>query len=396
MSKSLVPQIRFKGFTAPWEQYKLGDCSEYTIGGGTPDTSNTQFWKGVIPWIQSSDLTEGSCFQVSIRKYISQKAIAASATRLVPKNSLSIITRVGVGKLALLPFDYCTSQDFLSFVSLKIDKKFSVYAIGLILNDIKKSLQGTSIKGITKNEIISSKIIIPKVSEQNKIGSTLFRIDSLITLHQRKCDLLKNLKKSLLEKLFPKNNKSTPEIRFKGFTDAWEQRCFSDIAEVRRGLTYTPDHLTNTKINSIRVLRSSNIFDGSFICSDKDDVFVTKNIVRIKTIKNGEILVTAANGSSALVGKHCIVQGVSDGSAVHGGFMLAVKTSFPGFLQASMNSEWYEKFIKIYSSGGNGSIGNLSGSVLLKQEIPIPEEHEIKQIGVFFEKIDSLITLHQR
>ena len=180
------------------------------------------------------------------------------------------------------------------------------------------------------------------------------------------------------------------------YTLSWEQRCFSDIAEVRRGLTYTPDHLTNTKINSIRVLRSSNIFDGSFICSDKDDVFVTKNIVRIKTIKNGEILVTAANGSSALVGKHCIVQGVSDGSAVHGGFMLAVKTSFPGFLQASMNSEWYEKFIKIYSSGGNGSIGNLSGSVLLKQEIPIPEEHEIKQIGVFFEKIDSLITLHQR
>ncbi|MDU5055132.1 MAG: restriction endonuclease subunit S, partial [Sutterella wadsworthensis] len=172
-------------YTLSWEQYKLGDCSEYTIGGGTPDTSNTQFWKGVIPWIQSSDLTEGSCFQVSIRKYISQKAIAASATRLVPKNSLSIITRVGVGKLALLPFDYCTSQDFLSFVSLKIDKKFSVYAIGLILNDIKKSLQGTSIKGITKNEIISSKIIIPKVSEQNKIGSTLFRIDSLITLHQR-------------------------------------------------------------------------------------------------------------------------------------------------------------------------------------------------------------------
>lgn len=197
-----TPEIRFKGFTDAWEQYKLGDCSEYTIGGGTPDTSNTQFWKGVIPWIQSSDLTEGSCFQVSIRKYISQKAIAASATRLVPKNSLSIITRVGVGKLALLPFDYCTSQDFLSFVSLKIDKKFSVYAIGLILNDIKKSLQGTSIKGITKNEIISSKIIIPKVSEQNKIGSTLFRIDSLITLHQRKLEKLKNIKKSLLEKMF--------------------------------------------------------------------------------------------------------------------------------------------------------------------------------------------------
>ena len=404
MSKSLVPQIRFKGFTAPWEQRCFSDIAEVRRGlTYTPDhLTNTKI--NSIRVLRSSNIFDGSFIcsdkdDVFVTKNIVRiKTIKNGEILVTAANGSSalvgkhcIVQGVSDGSAVHGGFMLAVKTSFPGFLQASMNSEWYEKFI-----KIYSSGGNGSIGNLSGSVLLKQEIPIPEEHEIKQIGVFFEKIDSLITLHQRKCDLLKNLKKSLLEKLFPKNNKSTPEIRFKGFTDAWEQRCFSDIAEVRRGLTYTPDHLTNTKINSIRVLRSSNIFDGSFICSDKDDVFVTKNIVRIKTIKNGEILVTAANGSSALVGKHCIVQGVSDGSAVHGGFMLAVKTSFPGFLQASMNSEWYEKFIKIYSSGGNGSIGNLSGSVLLKQEIPIPEEHEIKQIGVFFEKIDSLITLHQR
>ena len=404
MSKSLVPQIRFKGFTAPWEQRCFSDIAEVRRGlTYTPDLlTNTKI--NSIRVLRSSNIFDGSFIcsdkdDVFVTKNIVRiKTIKNGEILVTAANGSSalvgkhcIVQGVSDGSAVHGGFMLAVKTSFPGFLQASMNSEWYEKFI-----KIYSSGGNGSIGNLSGSVLLKQEIPIPEEHEIKQIGVFFEKIDSLITLHQRKCDLLKNLKKSLLEKLFPKNNKSTPEIRFKGFTDAWEQRCFSDIAEVRRGLTYTPDLLTNTKINSIRVLRSSNIFDGSFICSDKDDVFVTKNIVRIKTIKNGEILVTAANGSSALVGKHCIVQGVSDGSAVHGGFMLAVKTSFPGFLQASMNSEWYEKFIKIYSSGGNGSIGNLSGSVLLKQEIPIPEEHEIKQIGVFFEKIDSLITLHQR
>ena len=111
-----VPEIRFEGFTADWEQRKLSEIALQIYGGGTPKTANEEFWKGDIPWIQSSDLIEERLFNVKPRKYISQEAISKSATKLVPQNSIAIVTRVGVGKLAFMPFSYATSQDFFVFM----------------------------------------------------------------------------------------------------------------------------------------------------------------------------------------------------------------------------------------------------------------------------------------
>ena len=123
-----VPEWRFKGFTDAWEQRKLSDLAEKTYGGGTPTTSNEGFWNGNIPWIQSSDIIDGKLFGVAPRKYITQDGLNNSATQLVPENSIAIITRVGVGKLAFMPFSYTTSQDFLSLSKLNTDPFFTVYA----------------------------------------------------------------------------------------------------------------------------------------------------------------------------------------------------------------------------------------------------------------------------
>ena len=181
-----VPEIRFKGFTDDWEQRKLSEFSEKTFGGGTPKTSNESFWKGNIPWIQSSDLIEGSLFDVEPRKYISQEAVDKSATKLVPENSVAIVTRVGVGKLAFMPFSYATSQDFLSLSVLKTEPQFTVYALYKKLQLELNTVQGTSIKGVTKDELLTKEIMIPCYEEQEKIGSYLHSLDRLITLHHRK------------------------------------------------------------------------------------------------------------------------------------------------------------------------------------------------------------------
>ena len=182
---SCFPEIRFKGFTDSWEQRKLTELSEKTFGGGTPKTSNESFWKGNIPWIQSSDLIEGSLFDVEPRKYISQEAVDKSATKLVQKNSVAIVTRVGVGKLAFMPFSYATSQDFLSLSVLKTEPQFTVYALYKKLQSELNAVQGTSIKGVTKDELLAKEIMIPYYEEQEKIGSYLHSLDNLITLHQR-------------------------------------------------------------------------------------------------------------------------------------------------------------------------------------------------------------------
>lgn len=157
-----------------------------TYGGGTPKTSNPDFWEGSVPWIQSSDLTEDILFDVSTRKFISQEAIRKSATKLVPKNSIAIVTRVGVGKLAFMPFDYATSQDFLSLSELKTESKFTVYSLYKLTQSVSKETQGTSIKGITKDELLAKEIMIPICGEQEKIGAYFHNLDTLIALHQRR------------------------------------------------------------------------------------------------------------------------------------------------------------------------------------------------------------------
>ena len=181
-----VPEIRFSGFTDDWEQRKLSEIALQTYGGGTPKTANEEFWKGNIPWIQSSDLLEERLFNVKPRKYISQEAISKSSTKLVPQNSVAIVTRVGVGKLAFMPFSYATSQDFLSLSELKIEPEFAVYALYKMMRLVSNEVQGTSIKGITKDELLAKEILIPDCEEQKKIGAYLHNLDDLITLHQRK------------------------------------------------------------------------------------------------------------------------------------------------------------------------------------------------------------------
>ena len=180
-----VPEIRFKGFTDPWEQRKISELAEKTYGGGTPTTSNEAFWNGNIPWIQSSDIVDGKLMGVEPRKYITQTGLNNSATQLVPKDSIAIITRVGVGKLAYMPFSYSTSQDFLSLSKLNTEPFFTVYACYKKLQSELNTVQGTSIKGITKDELLAKTISVPVYSEQKQIGSFFTQLDTLITLHQR-------------------------------------------------------------------------------------------------------------------------------------------------------------------------------------------------------------------
>ena len=202
-SGETVPEIRFPGFTAAWEQRRLSTISDKTFGGGTPKTSVEAYWNGTIPWIQSKDVNEDDVLSVIPQKRITEEAIANSATKLIPRNSIAIVTRVGVGKLAYMPFSYCTSQDFLSLSKLSINGMFATYAIYKMLQTAKHETQGTSIKGIPITEMLDKTIFVPyDTGEQETIGGFFKNIDQTITLHQRKVESLQKLKKSLLQHMF--------------------------------------------------------------------------------------------------------------------------------------------------------------------------------------------------
>lgn len=164
----------------------MSDLAEKTYGGGTPTTSNEAYWNGDIPWIQSSDVVDGKLLGVEPRKWITQDGLNNSAAQLIPGNSIAIITRVGVGKLAFMPYSYATSQDFLSLSKLNAEPLFTVYACYKKLQSELNAVQGTSIKGITKDELLAKNIMVPRYAEQQQIGAFFKQLDNLITLHQRK------------------------------------------------------------------------------------------------------------------------------------------------------------------------------------------------------------------
>lgn len=165
-----IPKLRFNGFTEEWEQRKLVDIVGSVIGGGTPKTSNDEYWDGDIPWIQSSNVQENEIFDFEIPKRITQAGLDKSAAKLVPENSIAVVTHVGVGKLVFVPFTYTTSQDFTSLAELKTDPYFTCYSLYKRIQEDLHIVQGSAIKGITKDDLLTKEIVVPEKDEQYKIG----------------------------------------------------------------------------------------------------------------------------------------------------------------------------------------------------------------------------------
>ena len=375
------PALRFKGFTDPWEQRKISELAEKTYGGGTPTTSNEAFWNGNIPWIQSSDIVDGKLMGVEPRKYITQTGLNNSATQLVPKDSIAIITRVGVGKLAYMPFSYSTSQDFLSLSKLNTEPFFTVYACYKKLQSELNTVQGTSIKGITKDELLAKTISVPVYSEQKQIGSFFTQLDTLITLHQRKYEKLVNIKKSMLDKMFPKNGASVPEIRFKGFTDPWEQRklgeVFEEYSEKNHAelppLTIIQGGGTIRRDESERALQYDKSSLSNYKMVNKDDF-----IVHLRSFEGG--LEKASSQGIISPAYHTF-----HGEDVDSRFYYAYFRS-KNFINKDLKPH-------VYGIRDGRSI-DIEGMKTIR--IPWASYPEQKSIGDFLTHLDTLITLHQR
>ena len=205
MKKIFSQEVRFKredGTDFPeWEEKNIDDLGEI-IGGGTPKTSVEEYWNGDTPWISSADLEENNIHVVNITRYITKDAIDNSATKRVPKDAILIISRVGVGKVAVSPCELCTSQDYMSVVPCTGNIVFLGYAISKLMQDKSANVQGTSIKGIPSDEIKAYSIGIPCLEEQRLIADFLSNFDEAISAAKKELALWKELKKGLLQQMF--------------------------------------------------------------------------------------------------------------------------------------------------------------------------------------------------
>ena len=391
--KVQAPELRFDGFTDDWEERKLIDLATTYIGLVTTMTENYTN-KGTL-LIRNSDIKEGR-FDLSNPIYLEEQFAEENKTRRMRKGDVVTVHTGDIGTSAMINSELDGAIGFATITTRptkELDSNFLAWYFNSNYHKkyAKRMSTGDGRSNYNMKDFNKNVIPTPQIDEQQKIGAFFKQLDDTIALHQRKLDLLKEQKKGYLQKMFPKNGEKVPELRFAGFADDWEERKFSNLAEVRRGLTYKP---SDVQKYGIRVLRSSNIAEDTFLIKS-DDVFVNKEAVKIDKVKNGDILITSANGSSRLVGKHALIEGIEN-DTVHGGFMLVARAEKPEFVNTIMSSSWYSKFINIFVSGGNGAIGNLSKSNLEDQKVYVPSEIEQTKIGLFFKGLDDTIALHQR
>ena len=391
-TNKLNPEVRFSGFTDDWEQRKLGDLASI-VGGGTPSTSNTEYWDGDIDWYAPAEIGE-QIYVSKSKKTITELGLKKSSARILPVGTVLFTSRAGIGNTAILAKEATTNQGFQSIVPDQ--NKLDSYFIFSRTNELKRYGEvtgaGSTFVEVSGKQMSKMSIMVPELSEQQKIGSFFQQLDNTITLHQRKLDKLKTVKKAMLEKLFPKNGEKIPEIRFSGFTDDWEQRKVTELGEIYIGLvtTMTP-HYTD---HGALLIRNSDIKDGRFEFGDNpiylDDEFAKQNASRKHRVGDVITVHTGDIGTSAVI---------TEREAGSIGFATIVTRPNQDkitseYLCTYLNTDTHKNFAMNISTGDGRNNYNLKD--YYECIVPFPSTAEQKKISDFIGRVSTLITLHQR
>ena len=394
--KRRVPKLRFPGFTEDWEQRKLE--SLFTKYEDKVNTPNSGYWR----------LGLRSHCKGTFHTYIDagNELETAEMNRVKSGNFILNITFAWERALAVTndeDQDKLVSHRFPQFKP-NSDLVIDFFKHTLMDKRFKHHLELSSPGGAGRNKVLKVadmlkyELLVPSIKEQNEISSLLNHVDYIITLHQRKLDNLKLKKKALLQKLFPKNGEHYPELRFPGFTDAWEQREFSDIfSEVKSGLSRM---LSNDDIG-LPVVRANNINDGQLNLVDDIKYWYKNDPQGANTnnylIEQGDILINFIN-SEAKMGTAAYVTRRPERDTIYTTNILRCKVNDeynPYFIYSLTFLNSYKNYI---ASITKPAVNQASFTTVdfKKYSIKIPTVKEQNQIADLIETFNKLITLHQR
>lgn len=369
--KTDTPAIRFKGFSDTWEQRKLGELALFNPKDELPQTFEYVDLESVVGTEMLSHRTEvkssapsraqrlantGDLFYQTVRPYQKNNYLFEK-----PDNNYVFST----GYAQMRPY-----VDGYFLLSLVQSERF----VKVVLDNCT----GTSYPAINANDLAEIEVAAPSdESEAQKIGAIFRSIDNLITLHQRKYEKLHNIKKSMLEKMFPKNGSNVPEIRFKGFTEAWEQRKLGDVVQITMG--QSPDGSTYSDEPSDYILVQGN--------ADLQNGLVCPRIWTTQITKKADAgdLIMSVRAPAGAMGKTAY-------NAVIGRGVAAIKgNEFIYQLLVKMDADGFWKTLSCGST-----FESLNSDNIKNAEVKIPTTAEQIKIGGYFQQLDNLITLHQR
>ncbi len=359
--KAGKPQIRFVGFDDEWEQHKLEDIVDIQSG-----KDYKHLLEGDIPVYGTGG------YMLSVNEALSDSKDA-----------------IGIGRKGTIDKPYILKAPFWTvdtlFYAIPKEKYNLNFVFDIFENiDWKKKDESTGVPSLSKTVINEVDVLVPKIDEQNNIGIFFEKINHFITLYQSKYDKLIDMKKAMLEKMFPKDGEAVPEIRFKGFSDAWEQRKLGDITISYSGGTPTVG-IKEYYGGKIPFIRSAEIN------SDNTELFITEeglNNSSAKLVSEGDILYALYGATSGEVGRARINGAINQA-------ILVIKPLFD--YDTEYITQWLRKskqsIIETYLQGGQG---NLSSAIVKELLVEFPSFKEQYVIGMYFKRLDHLITLHQR
>ena len=374
-----VPAIRFAGFTDPWEQRKLGDVTD-SFSGGTPDGSHASYYGGSIPFIRSAEINSDKT-----ELFLTEKGLDNSSAKIVERGTVlyalygATSGEVGIAAIkgainqAILALSPHTGNDPLFLASWLRREKARI--VDTYLQGGQGNLSGSIVKELS--------FALPQQKEQQVIGSFFSHLDSLITLHQRKYDKLVIFKKSMLEKMFPKDGESVPEIRFAGFTDPWEQRKASEVFQIVDDRGHPTLPVLSATQNQGMIYRDDS---GRYIGHDES------NEIGYKRVLPGDFVVHLRSFQGGFA--HSQYEGIT--SPAYTVFRAKEPTSHSDRFW----KHWFmsEHFIAGLSTVTYGIRDGRSISVdeFMNTFLAFPAVEEQAAISRLLDYFDTLITLHQR
>ncbi|MFS1195274.1 restriction endonuclease subunit S [Enterococcus lactis] len=374
MSNDKQPEIRFPEFTDEWEQVKLKDVA--TVFDGTHQTP--KYTESGVKFVSVENIKT-----LETEKYISQEAYDSEYSKKQAKKGDVLMTRIGdIGTAKVIETDEPLAY-YVTLALLKpneIDSSFLAWLISspeVQRNIWKRTLHIAFPKKINLGEINQIEINVPSLEEQTKIGAFFQNLDQLITLHQRKLDLLKETKKGFLQKMFPKNGAKLPEIRFSGFTEDWEQRKLGEIVQITMGQSPNSENYTENPEDYILVQGNADMKNNRVV----PRVWTTQIT---KQAEKGDLILSVR----APVGDI----GKTDYDVVLGRGVAAIKGNDFIFQQLGKMKE--SGYWNRFSTGS--TFESINSNDIREALITIPTGEEQQKIGAFFKQLDDTIALHQR
>ena len=398
---SNTPQVRFANFTDDWKQRKLGQIADI-VGGGTPSTSNPEYWDGEIDWYAPAEIAD-QVYVSSSQRRITKEGFENCSAKMLPAGTVLFTSRAGIGKTAILTKESCTNQGFQSIVPHR--DELDPYFIFARTEELKKYGEtvgaGSTFVEVSGKQMANMPLMMPTtIGEQQAIGSFFESIDRTITLQQRRYEKLVSLKSACLDKMFPKNGSKVPELRFAGFTGDWEQRKFGELCSIvtkQTGFDYTAtikkSLLTESSEDTLPYLQTKN-FMGVSIDYDTD-YYIPKTVAKeFPKINLDEkcLLFSIVGASVGNIGlfpgdKHCFLSGAICVSKL-------TNKDDADYLYHYMCSEKGQGQIRHCTKGG--AQATITIEDIRDFDVLLPPKAERKKIGDVLTNIDKAITLHQR